>query len=198
MRCAVVLLMLAVAPHDVSAQQRVAFVGDSHMTILGPMMERRVRTCAQPVGIVSRVGWSLRRYRLAGDLAMTLRVMRPTVVVVALGSNDYGIAHVRRYRPRVRWILDAVRQSGARRIVWISPPAVDAERSDVTARVAAVHRRVGAMQREVVPALGAEWIDAWPVTAGYNGRDGYHLTRRGYRRLAAVAADRVCNRAPAP
>ena len=177
-------LLIAIPP-----PARVAFVGDSHMQALGPLMTRRAREAGyQPVGVIARQGWSSSRYRTADDLESELRAMRPDVVVIVLGSNDYGVARASRYRSRLRWIVDAALLAGAVHIEWHGPPAGDPDASDLAGRVAANHDRIADLQREIFaddPAV--TWTDSRPLTRAHVRGDGYHLTRAGYAAWATYA-----------
>ncbi len=106
--------------------------------------------------------------------------MRPDIVVIGLGSNDYGVRSERRYRTRARWMVNAARRAGARRIVWIGPGAVDA-RNETLERVAATHDLVAELQSAVLPDMNVDWLDAREVTRGHTRWDGLHYTPEGYQ-----------------
>ncbi len=168
---------------------RVAFVGDSHMQALGPRMSRTFAVEGfEPVGVVARVGWGTNRYRRADDLEEVLRPMRPDIVVVVLGSNDYGIRRASSLAPRTLWIVAAARAAGARRVVWFGPPAGDPDASELAARVAENHDRIARMQREIFASSDVIWVDSRPFTRGHIRGDGFHLTARGYNIWARAAA----------
>lgn len=158
----------------------MVLIGDSHMEMLGPLTARRLRDECRVShfafrGAASRV--------IARDLDVAaLRRLRPSVVVLVAGSNDYGVRRTSRYRGRVEALLDAIRTVRPERVIWYGPPSVDAERSERNARVATNHAEVARMQRELAADMDwVEWVDAAPITEGHNGtRDGIHLTRRGY------------------
>jgi lysophospholipase L1-like esterase len=171
----------------------VSFVGDSHGTVLGPMVARELRASGVRTRVEARVGWGLRRFMRADDLDLG----RPDVVVLALGSNDYGVRRARRYLPRAAWAVAAARAAGAQRIVWFGPPAVDGSRGEREEAVAANHDAIAELQAATVPRLGAEWHDSRPVTRDRWGRDGIHLTRTGYRAWAHEIACVVLG-VPAP
>lgn len=168
---------------------RVAFVGDSHMQALGPRMAHTFAAEGfEPVGFVARQGWSTARYMRADDLLEELRPMRPDVVVVVLGSNDYGIRRARRLEPRVLWVVEAARAAGACRVVWFGPPAGDPDASELAASVAANHDRIAELQREIFASSDVIWVDSRPFTRAHVRRDGFHLTLRGYDAWARIAA----------
>ncbi len=187
MKSAIITIMLCA----LAQQPRVAFLGDSHMQALGPLMSSGLRERGyRPVGIVARPGWSLRRYQLANDVTVSLRPMRPDVVVIVLGSNGYAVRSERRYRPRARWLVNAVRRAGARRIVWIGPGSVDDEDEELV-DVAATHQRAAELQMSILPTMGVDWLDSRDITRGHLRYDGYHYTLQGYHIWADWAMEQM-------
>jgi lysophospholipase L1-like esterase len=99
----------------------------------------------------------------------------PRVVLVGLGTNP-GPA-VEDFEEEVVALIDALRERGARKIVWVPPTASDpelyAERDEVLHRLAA-QRKIRVT--DWVSLLGAhpEWFHV----------DGLHLTVSGYQALA--------------
>ena len=160
-------------------------VGDSHLQGLDRPMRSALRARGYThAGTVARQGWNLRRFEVADDLTAVLRPMRPDVVIVVLGSNDYGVRSEARYLPRLTWLATAARRAGARRIVWIGPGAVDDR--PALARTAATHDRVAELQSSILPRLGVDWVDSRAVTRGRLRSDGLHLTPRGYHDWASA------------
>lgn len=185
MKClsALAALALGISPSLVHAQATptVRVVGDSHVERLGPMIDRAVRDAGlASLGHLARRGWSTGRYVRTGDLAERLREGgRPDVVVVSLGGND-RCRHPVVYRKQLAWVVDEARAAGAARVVWLGPAASDAARSEYAEFVGGWHERNAEWQREILPALGVEWIDSRPLTRGAQGEDGIHFTREGY------------------
>jgi lysophospholipase L1-like esterase len=115
---------------------------------------------------------------LADDLRPWLRQQRPTVVIFALGNNDYGIRRTRLYRPRLEWALRQVPRRAE--VIWYGPTSVTPGDNEHLQDVARNHNRVAEMQEEVFADSPVTWVDTRPISAGYNRADGYHLVRRGY------------------
>lgn len=159
----------------------VFIVGDSHVRMLGPMLRDQLEDDGLRVlGYESRPGWSTARYQRAGDLRDVLLANgRPEVVVVSLGGNDF-VGSRESYREQLAWIVSEARAAGAREVIWIGPATSDATVSERAARTGARHERNAELQRELLPELGARWVDSRPVTVAHHGRDGVHFTREGY------------------
>ena len=174
------ILLCALVPY----QSRIAIVGDSHMEILGPTLQRRFRRQHIRAEYLARRGWGLRRYRTEDDLGTWLREQRPSVVIFAVGSNDYGIGRTSRYRPYVDWALHQVPRGAC--VLWYGPTAVQAEdANERMQRVAANHDRVAEMQREALADHNVRFFDTRPLSAAHIGPDGFHLHRRGYSAWAS-------------
>lgn len=171
---------------------RIAIVGDSHMEILGPTLVRRFRARGIRATYLARRGWGIRSFQNEDDLLRTwLRQQRPTLVIFALGSNDYGIARTRLYRPRLEW---AVAQAPRRAdIIWYGPTFVTpSEEREARARN---HDRVAEMQEEVfADNARVTWVDSRLVSEDYIGPDGFHLRRRGYSAWATHVVELVVRR----
>ncbi|MBX3275763.1 MAG: SGNH/GDSL hydrolase family protein [Sandaracinaceae bacterium] len=170
----------------------VRIVGDSHVARLGPRIERAVRDeGAVSLGYLSRRGWSTGRYVRANDLVDRMTENgRPDVVVVSLGGNDRCASRAV-YAAQLARVVAAAREAGATRVVWLGPAASDGERSEYARHVADWHERNADWQRELLPAMGVEWIDSRPLTRGGHGADGIHFTPSGYDAWSARALARV-------
>ncbi len=188
MRTVLIALLLLTVPtsalaSDADARTSVMVVGDSHIERLGPMIDRAVeREGYQSLGHLARRGWSTARYVRQGDLRERLTENgTPDIVVISLGGNDRPRSQ-ERYRRQLAWIVEQVREAGARRVIWLGPAASDLARSDRAQMVGTWHEHNADWQSEILPQLGVEWIDSRPLTQRGHGRDGIHFTARAYAR----------------
>ena len=173
-------LVLTVAS-PAAAQRRAFVVGDSHVFVLGRALTRDLAPYGiDVVGWESRHGWSTAQYRRAGDLRELLEANgRPEIVIVSLGGNDEHETSDS-YRDQIRWIVDEARAAGAERIVWLGPGTCDPSRGARAEAAESRHEHNADLQRDLVPTLGARWIDSRPYTHRDHRRDGVHFTRAGY------------------
>ena len=162
---------------------RTFVVGDSHSTVLGPLLLEAGRSLGwEPVGRVSNVGWSTARYASEPAWKATLATARPDLVIVVLGTNDAAQGQ-QAYAGQLRAVVDAVNASGARSIVWIGPPSAKNDAIDARAD------RIAPWQGSFLPQMGVKWIDSRMWTFGGHAPDGVHFTRAGYRAWADAMMD---------
>jgi lysophospholipase L1-like esterase len=175
-----------VRPLTLHTTARAVFLGDSYTLGVGS---------GTPISFAQRAGWRLgwdvwadgvggtgyvndggKQYfgeRLERDLAL-----RPAVVVVAGGINDYSRQPEDVILDEARSLFERIMATGARLVV-LSPWVTPARRSDG-------YLRFADRLRGVAESAGAQWIDTqrWLVGGGLVGADGVHPTGRGYARVA--------------
>ena len=162
---------------------RVFVVGDSHSAALGPFLFEGGQALGwEPAGRISNVGWSTGRYRNESEWKTRIADARPDTVIVILGTNDAAQAQ-QAYVEQLRAVVDAIRASGARSIVWIGPPSAKDPQIDARAD------RIAPWQGSFLPQLGVKWIDSRLFTFGGHAPDGVHFTREGYRAWATALID---------
>jgi lysophospholipase L1-like esterase len=104
------------------------------------------------------------------------------MAIVILGTNDAAQGQ-QAYVEQLRAVVDAIRASGARSIVWIGPPSAKNQQIDARAD------RIAPWQGSFLPQLGVKWIDSRLLTFGGHAPDGVHFTRAGYRAWATALID---------
>ena len=162
---------------------RVFVLGDSHVASLGPfLLEAGSPLGWEPAGVLSNRGWSTARYKNEPDWKGTLAAARPDMVVVVLGTNDAAMGQ-QAYVSQLRAVVDGVRASGAREIVWVGPPSAKNQHIDERAD------RIAPWQGSFLPQMGVKWIDSRMSTFGGHAPDGIHFTRAGYRAWANSMVD---------
>jgi lysophospholipase L1-like esterase len=162
---------------------RVFIVGDSHSATLGPFLFESGQALGwEPAGRISNVGWSTGRYRNESEWKARIAEAHPDMVIVILGTNDAAQGQ-QAYVEQLRAVVDAIRASGARSIVWIGPPSAKNPQIDARAD------RIAPWQGSFLPQMGVQWIDSRLYTFGGHAPDGVHFTRAGYRAWAAALMD---------
>lgn len=119
------------------------------------------------------VAWAVERVRE--------RARVPAVVVVGLGSNPGpGLGT---FPDEVAMLLDELRQRGARRVLWIPPHHIDADR---------YAERLEALRAIQDPRL---LVADWPVVLDEHPEwfqgDGLHLNQTGVRALSAFIREQL-------
>lgn len=162
---------------------RVFIVGDSHSATLGPFLFESGQALGwEPAGRISNVGWSTGRYRNESEWKARIAEAHPDMAIVILGTNDAAQGQ-QAYVEQLRAVVDAIRASGARSIVWIGPPSAKNPQIDARAD------RIAPWQGSFLPQLGVKWIDSRLFTFGGHAPDGVHFTRAGYRAWATALID---------
>jgi hypothetical protein len=124
-------------------------------------------------------GWWVKDKALPGQLQ---NAHADVVVFLVAGNNgDFDVA---RYTEKARTLIQLAKQSGAQTVFWLSPAyATDAA-------TASRHERTAEMERSLIPALGAQWLDMRPYTRTGH-RDGVHFTSSAYATWAEALAPQL-------
>lgn len=163
LRSAILLLALALAAPALGQTQpeRVAFLGDSMMKLLGHQGSREMakRPDVTVVTNFASLGSGLARldaFDWMGKCETVMKEARPTLVIVALGTNDKqpltvdngqvvrpgDPAWAAEYGRRVGQVMDILIAGGARRVVWLElpdmkEPSLQADVNEINATVQA-------------------------------------------------------------
>lgn len=171
----------------------IVLIGDSHTQVLWPIVTRAVGGAGHSVVFSeAHPGWSEETYRQKmPDLLSRLAAARPEIVVFELGGNGGKTGAA--YAEDVRWLVQASRDAGARRIIWYGPASTAPQAS---ASVAARHQQIANEQSSLLPSLGVEWHDSRPLTLTDQRDDGVHFNSTGYARWADDITRSILSSAP--
>jgi lysophospholipase L1-like esterase len=162
----------------------VALVGDSHMEALGPRLRRAlIAKGARHVLVEANRGKSARWYSRTSEGRAALRRARAAdVVIVELGGNNREFDRDT-YLSMMGSVIAQVSGPGAKKVIWVGPPASNPARAP---EVAEFHEKTSRLQTIGARAAGASrWIDSRPMTRSGWAPDGVHFTRDGYDRWAS-------------
>ncbi|MBN1774498.1 MAG: SGNH/GDSL hydrolase family protein [Deltaproteobacteria bacterium] len=153
---------------------RWLFVGDSITVGMTESLGRRMLAHEQTAEVVSSVGLDVEG-AIENPLVLEALGRRPRVVVVALGTNPYGITSSDRFREAVRRFLTLV-WSVTDVVGWVSPWA------------GTDHDQRQLIIREFVPV---RWADGLLLGRGLDrvGEDRVHFTTSAYEALGRRVAD---------
>lgn len=146
-----------------------AFVGDSHMQALGPLLKRLLPN----VTYHAKPGWSVKKW------AQQPPQISADVTVFVLGGNDRE-RDPSKYEADVRNLL----QSASGKVLWVGPSYAKGE-------IGTWHARTRELQRVLFSKLGIRWIDSYPWTKENLRSDGVHFTSAGYQTWAQELAREI-------
>lgn len=161
---------------------RVSYLGDSHGEILGPAIRSALPPGYEPHVFISHRGKGEAWVKNNVDIARTYA--GTDVMIVQLGGNNRTLDYVS-YQDLLTWVVNQVRATGARYVIWIGPFAADAARDPDTAMR---HEASADIQRDVLPRLGVYWIDGRPLFDPSETTDGVHWRAAVYRAYAQELA----------
>lgn len=161
---------------------RVALVGDSQAEALWPRVQKAMPDVDFVLSRFQR-GWSEWSYRKDGTLAQQLLDARPDLVVIELGGNNSFLTDGT-YRPNVDWLLDAVRASGAKHVLWLGPAAATKEPFKTN------KEWTRAYQSQYLPAQNVTWYDNFPHTQSGHV-DGVHFGPSVYNAWAPILVEQI-------
>ena len=117
--------MMLVAASLIHSGDRVVLMGDSQAFLLGWEFPPLAEADGVTFTTVSMPGSSVISWSKGGRWPDIHRA-RPSVLLVALGSNDacMGVRVVANERPFLKRFLRRVRAVKAREVVWLSPPKI--------------------------------------------------------------------------
>lgn len=167
---------------------RLALVGDSHTQIVFPALSRLVERAGMSVVLSKpKAGWTAKKH-LEQGISQELGQAQPETVVISLGGNNMVLNES--YRPFVANIVNAARQAGAKRILWVGP--AKAVRQDVEQR----HKWTTDWLKKHLPGYGVEFIDARKWTSTGHRDDGVHFYRSTYKKWAEKVASALRSNPP--
>ena len=163
---------------------RVALIGDSQSEALWPRVKKLLPPNIEVVLTRTQRGYAESHYRKEDLLPAQLAEARPDLVVIELGGNNATL-HTDKYRDAVSWMLDAARNSGASRVLYLGPAAATKEpyASNKTWTRAA-QQAFFAERPEIV------WMDSFPHTQSGHV-DGVHFGPRTYDAWAPQIAKTI-------
>ena len=164
---------------------RYALVGDSHDQAVWPLLKKKLEAAGHTV-VLQRAepGWSGARYLQDGKIAGQLRDARPDVVVYHVSSNNNQL-NAGAYEPTVAALIRLAKDAGAKTIYWEGPSVA------VRAPWSAAHETTAQLEQQIVPRLGAIWIDTRPWTAAGHRSDGVHFEAPAYSLWATALSSKV-------
>lgn len=152
---------------------RVALVGDSHAQALWPLIKLDLEREGHDVVLTAaNPGWSEAKY-VEADIAAQLAATKPQVVVYELGGNnrDFETAS---YKATLQALVKGAKDAGASHVLWVGPSYATSIPFE-TMRI-----KTRALQKQLLPVLGVEWIDTTGMTQTGHRSDGVHFTTEGY------------------
>lgn len=157
---------------------RIALIGNSQSEALWPLVRSAMPT-HEFVLVRTERGWFEYGYKNEGKVAQQLKDAKPDVVVIELGGNNY-LTTAGKYQPYVDWMLEAARQSGAKRILWLGPAAATKEPNKTNKEWTR-----GFQQSYLTPQPNLTWMDSFPYTQTGH-RDGVHFSAKVYKPWSEV------------
>ncbi|MFO0551943.1 MAG: hypothetical protein U0271_26395 [Polyangiaceae bacterium] len=100
--------------------EKVLLLGDSMVEVLSPSFAAYAKAAGWELSLAIWYGSTTAAWAEGPHLAGLLHRVKPTLVVVALGSSELTARKPMERRPYVEAI---VRRVGARKLVWIGPPS---------------------------------------------------------------------------
>lgn len=160
---------------DVPMTRSVAIVGDSHVSSLEEPLRAFFDECKIKVtGVLSQPGWTTPRYARSEEIQSWVRGLPATdVILVVLGTNDWGIQSEKAYVESVQNVAKAVAAKEAS-VMWVGAPDVK------DARFQEGLRNVASLQRHALTDMEVRWVDSVPHTKELSFPDKVHLDREGY------------------
>lgn len=101
--------------------ERILMIGDSHAEVIGPAMQRTAEKAGYEWTTVAVRG--SRVVHWPAVLRNLLARVKPSMIVVVLGTNDIVVGDATNLDARVGEIIHAANQADAI-LVWISPPTM--------------------------------------------------------------------------
>jgi len=102
---------------------RVLLVGDSLSHGLGPAVRPHARRCGTAYSHHGVIGSHVTEWGQDAWLGAQLERVRPTIVVMSMGGNDFQRFDPERVKAAIERVVARVEASGAR-FLWISPPTM--------------------------------------------------------------------------
>ena len=166
---------------------RIALVGDSHTQVVWPALKKLLSATGYVVCLQeANPGWDVKSYQEKMNLPQKLASCNPDVVVYGLGGNNFELTSDA-YSRRIAWAIDAARNAGAKRILWVGPAT--AKRADVNDR----HQKTADILASILPSYHVEFLDTRPFTLSGQRSDGVHFDSATYQRWAQRIADALAN-----
>jgi lysophospholipase L1-like esterase len=155
---------------------RVALIGDSHSQAIWPRLSPLLISLGHDVVMErAEAGWSAKSYRDEGRLHLQLIEASPEIVIIELGANNFDFSDS--YLENLRYMVEAAKQAGARKVLWFGPATVD---SKIAPEHSIGHIKTAEMQSSFLPSMKTKWFDSQPWTLRDHGSDGVHFTNAGY------------------
>ncbi|MGZ4121569.1 MAG: hypothetical protein ACXVQY_12515 [Actinomycetota bacterium] len=174
-------------PRESAVPSQRASLAPEPLLVIGDSIMVGARDFGNLNGLLESSGWTTEIVAEVGQgIPWALdqvqqRASVPPVVVVELGTNPSP--RLDGFETEVLALIDALRQRGAKRIVWIPPEAIDpsryAERAQVIARASSSTVIVSSWPGQL------EMHPEWFMT------DGIHLTQQGCNQLAVFIRDEL-------
>lgn len=157
---------------------RIALIGDSQSEALWPRVQK-VLPHHDFVLVRTQRAWAESHYKSEGKLEQQLKDAKPNLVVIELGGNNATL-NDEKYKASVDWMLNAARQSGAKKILYFGPAAATKEPFKGN------KEWTRSFQSKYLPGQpGVAWYDNFPHTQ--TGQvDGVHFGGPTYNTWAAA------------